>query len=200
MEFNFTSEQLELKNEIINFAREELNDSAKQKEFSYDMWRKAADFGLFGLNVEEKYGGLKESFLTSALAIEALGYGCTNNGFVFAVNNHIWVGLNLIALYGSEELKEKYLLDMVQGDKIGAIAITEADSGSDAYNMNSSITEEEDCYILNGSKMFISNGTIANVFIVFSKLLVEGKSKIIGLVVEKEFEGVFVGQDIEKMG
>lgn len=200
MDFNISKEQMELRDEIITFAKENLNDEDKMQEFSYEMWEKTAEFGLFGLNVGEEYGGLNESFLTSAIAIEALGYACVNNGFVFAVNNHIWVGLNLIALYGSDYLKEKYLRTMVAGKKIGAIAITEPDSGSDAYSMCSTATEEDDCYVLNGNKMFISNGTIADVFIVFCNLTVNGKNKILGLVVEKSMDGVTIGKDIKKMG
>ncbi len=76
---------------------------------------------------------LGEDYLTAAVALEALGYGCENNGLVFVVNNHIWVSQNLIDfLYGQQVLKDKYLPEMVEGKKIGAIAITEPDSGSDA--------------------------------------------------------------------
>lgn len=200
MDFKFSKEQEDIYRETILFARENLNQESMMDEFSYSMWEKTAEFGLFGLNVEEEYGGLGESYSVSAAAIEALGYACKNNGFVFAVNNHIWVGLNLIQQYGSKELKDKYLTKMVEGSLIGAIAITEADAGSDAHSLKSFVVETKDSYVLNGNKMFISNGTIADIFIVFAKMEVGGKQAITTFVVEKAFEGVTVGKDIEKMG
>lgn len=200
MDFSMTKEQKELREDIITFCKDYLNDEESMDKFSMKMWEDMSSFGLFGLNVSEEYGGLEESFLTSAIAIEALGYGCKNNGFVFVVNNHIWVGLNIIYLYGSEILKKKYLKEMVEGKQIASIAITEADSGSDAFSMKTTAQEDGDYFILNGSKMFISNGNIADVFLVFAKVNVNGKEVITGFVVEKNFEGVKCGQEIEKMG
>lgn len=200
MEFTISNEQKQLKQEIINFARENLNSESELDYFSKDAWKKISEFGLFGLNVSEEYGGMEESYLTSALAIEALGYACINNGLVFAINNHIWVGINLIHIFGSDNLKKKYLEKMVMGDLIGAIAITEADSGSDAHSMVTTAVEDGDSYLLNGSKMFISNGTIADVFVVFAKVGDKQSSDITAFIVEKAFDGVEVGKDIEKMG
>ncbi len=200
MDFALTEEQRQLRQEIVNFAIDNLNKEDELDCFTVETWNKIAEFGLFGLNVSEEYGGMEESYLTSAIAIEALGYGCINNGLVFAVNNHIWVGLNLIHQFGSEYLKKKYLPPMVAGELIGAIAITEANSGSDAHAMLTVAVDDQDDYILNGSKMFISNGTIADVFIVFAKLGSSQSDPITVFVVEKSFEGVKVGKDIEKMG
>jgi alkylation response protein AidB-like acyl-CoA dehydrogenase len=200
MDFALTNEQKELQAEIITFSNDYLNDEKDRDSFSYEMWNRLCQFGLFGINVSEEYGGMGESYLTSAIAIEALGYGCKNNGFVFVVNNHIWVGLNIIYLYGSDLLKKKYLREMVEGKLIASIAITEADSGSDAFSMKTTATEDDDVYILNGSKMFISNGNIADVFLVFAQTNVYGQEAITGFVVEKNFEGVTCGPEIEKMG
>jgi len=200
LEFSITEEQKQFRQEIINFARGNLNKEDELDSFSYDSWRKAGAFGFFGLNVPEKFGGADGSYLDAAIAIEALGYACINNGFVFVVNNHIWVGLNLINQFGSDYLKQKYLPEMVAGNLIGAIAITEADSGSDAYSMTSVAVEKEDGYVLSGSKMFISNGSIADVFVVFAKIGDQKSNLITAFVVEKGWEGVEVGKEIEKMG
>lgn len=200
LEFSITEEQKQLRQEIIDFSRKNLNNENELDKFSYETWKKVGKFGLFGLNISEKYGGADESFINAAIAIEALGYACINNGFVFAVNNHIWVGLNLINQFGSDHLKQKYLPNMVTGDLIGAIAITEADSGSDAYSMTSVAIEDEDGYVLNGSKMFISNGSIANIFVVFAKLGDVTSNNITAFIVEKAFDGVEIGKDIRKMG
>ncbi len=199
MNFNLTNEQMEYKKEVETFGRNKLNDKDGICEFSNEMWKKVAELGLLGVVVSEEYGGMNEDYLTAAIIFETLGYSCNNNGFIFAVNNHIWVAQNLIYLYGSDYLKNKYLYDMVQGNKIGAFALTECDSGSDAYNINSVATKSESGYVLSGNKMFISNGTIADVFIVFAKEK-NDKERTLAFVIEKTYKGVRVGKEIEKMG
>lgn len=200
MDFQLTKEQKQYRREIINFAKNNLNDEEFLENFSERMWKKISDFGFLGLVIDEEYGGLGESYLTAAVALEALGYGCENNGFVFVVNNHIWVSQNLIYLYGQKELKDKYLPDMVVGKKIGAIAITEADSGSDALSMETYACEQNGNYVLNGSKMFISNGPIADVFVVIAVTQKEPVKRYTAFIVEKSFEGIHIGKNIEKMG
>ena len=200
MDFSITREQKEFRQEVIDFARENLNDSRYYEEFSMEMWKKVSDFGLLGITVDEEYGGLAESYETAAIVFEALGYGCMNNGFVFVINNHIWVAQNLIYLYGTKVLKDKYLHQMVAGTQIGSIAITEAESGSDALSMTTSVVEQEDCFLLNGTKMFISNGPISDIFIVFAVTQKEPVVKLSAFVVERQFEGVTTGKNIEKMG
>ncbi|MDR2024688.1 MAG: acyl-CoA dehydrogenase family protein [Hungatella sp.] len=200
MDFHLTKEQKQLRKEVIEFARNNLNDSESMETFSREMWNKISEFGILGVTVSEKYNGLNESYLTAAIMLEALGYGCENNGFTFVVNNHIWVAQNLIYLYGTEELKEKYLYDMTAGKRIGAIAITEAESGSDALSMTMKAVESENDYILNGSKMFISNGPIADLFVVFAVTQREPSKKITAFIVDRTAEGLKIGPDIEKMG
>ena len=200
MDFSVTKEQKEYRQEIIDFARENLNNSSYYEEFSMDMWKKVSDFGLLGITIDEEYGGLGESYATAAIAFESLGYACKNNGFIFVINNHIWVSQNLINVYGSIELKDKYLPDMMEGKKNGAIAITEAEAGSDAFSMVTNAVEDGDYYVLNGTKKFITNGPIADVFIVFAVTKEAPDKKITAFVVERNFEGVSTGKDIEKMG
>lgn len=200
MDFQLTREQKEYRREIIEFAKQNLNDKDSAETFSYEMWKKVSEFGLFGIMIDEEYGGLGENYLTAAVMLEALGYACINNGFVFAINNHIWVSQNMIYQYGTKQLKDKYIPRMINGDKIGAIAITEAEAGSDAFAMKTKAEEDGDDYILTGSKMFISNGPIADVFIVFAVTQTVSVKAVTAFVVEKEFEGVKIGPDIEKMG
>ena len=200
MDFELTKEQIELRNEIIQFSNKYLNEKDCYEKFSYEMWEKISQMGLLGITLDESLGGLGESYLTAAIAFEALGYSCKNNGFVFVINNHIWVAQNLIALYGSEDLKEKYIPSMVSGKRIGAIAITEADSGSDALGMRTTAVEHEDCFELTGTKMFVSNGPIADIFIVFAITNNSPNKNFTAFVVEKKFDGVKVSEDIEKMG
>ena len=200
MDFKINQEQNEYRKEVIRLANESLNDEELLETFSNEMWRKVSEFGLLGITVSEEYGGLGESYQTAALVFEALGYACKNNGFIFVINNHIWVSQNLIYLYGSDLLKNQYLPNMVEGKKIGSIAITEAEAGSDSMNMSTMAVDAGDHYILNGSKMFISNGPISDVFIVFAVTQAEPVKKITAFVVERNFEGVKTGPDIEKMG
>lgn len=199
MDFNLTDEQMEYKKVVERFAMNNLNCKEGINKFSKDMWKKVSELGLLGMTVSEEYGGINEDYQTAAILMETLGYACRNNGFIFVINNHIWVAQNLIYLYGSEYLKNKYLHDMVKGRKIGAFALTECDSGSDAYNMHTNAVKRENSYILNGSKMFISNGTIADIFLVFATDQAD-KEKIMAFVVEKSFHGVQIGKEIEKMG
>jgi len=199
MDFTITKEQQEYIHEIKLFAQHNLNESKDMDCFSRELWKKIADMGLFLFNIEEKYGGLGESYVTAALCIEALGYSCKNNGLIFAINNHLWVALNLINLYGKSNLKDKYIADMCNGKKIGCFALTEADSGSDALSMYSNVKTEGDYFVLNGSKMFVSNGPIADIYIVIAKNL-DSNGGYTALVVEREFEGVVVGNEIKKMG
>ena len=200
MDFKLSKEQIELRNEVIQFARKHLNEKKYYESFSHEMWEKVSEFGMFGITLDESFGGLSESYLTAAIMFEALGYACKNNGFVFVIINHIWVAQYIIALYGSKELKEKYVPHMVSGKRIGAIAITEADAGSDALSMRTTATDCGDYYELTGSKMYVSNGPIADIFVVFAITKTIPNKCLTAFVVEKEFAGVKVSEDIEKMG
>ncbi len=199
MEFGITSEQQDYIREVSEFAAEYLNGKEELDTFSKEMWKKVSEFGLLGLTISEEYGGMGETYETAALITETLGYSSINNGFIFVINNHIWVAQNLIYLYGSKYLKDKYIFDMVKGEKIGAFALTECDSGSDACNMQTKAKKVDNGYLLNGSKMFISNGTIADIFIVFA-IDELNPEQIVAFVVEKSFKGVKIGKPIETLG
>lgn len=201
MDFELSDIQKEYKKSIIKFVKANINKKDIDKEFDKTLWEKCADFGLLGLSISEEYGGLGEDFLTSIVAMEALGYACNDNGFAFAISNHIWVCQNLIYKYGNEYLKNKYLEDMVTGKKIGAYALTESQSGSDSFNMQTKAEKVGDKYILTGNKIFISNGPIADVFIILA--ITDENSRLGGItafVVNKTDKGVNIGKEIKKMG
>ncbi|MDR2407919.1 MAG: acyl-CoA dehydrogenase family protein, partial [Bacteroidales bacterium] len=199
MNFEITNEQKQYKTEIIDFCKKNLNDESVLECFSHELWGKISEFGILGLTAKEKYGGLEESYLTSAIAMESLGYGCINNGLIFVATNHIWVALNIIALYGTELQKEKYLPSMISGEKIGAFALTEVDSGSDAMSLTTFAAVEDNGFKLSGNKMFISNGPIADIFIVIA-LTKQVPKEHTAFIVEKSFKGVKTGKPISKMG
>lgn len=199
MNFELTKEQKQYQIEIQNFCKKHLNNETELDFFSLDLWRKVSEFGILGLTVDETYGGLNESYLTAAIVMEALGYSCINNGLMFVVTNHIWVALNSIALYGTDLQKKKYLPPMISGDRIGAFALTEVEAGSDAMSLTTFAESTRDGYMLNGSKMFISNGPIADIFIVIS-LTKRSPKEYTAFIVEKDFDGVKIGKSIPKMG
>ena len=96
MDFSYSQEQKEYRKEIINFAKEHLNDENYLEQYDPKMWKETADFGLFGLTIGEEYKGLGENYQTAAYVYESLGYACKNNGFIFVINNHVWVSQNMI--------------------------------------------------------------------------------------------------------
>ena len=200
MDYKITNDQKELCSDIIHFCQDKLNTEDTLEVFSISQWRDISEYGLLGLTVAEQYGGLELSYLTAAMAIEAMGYSCKNNGLVFAVNNHLWVAQQIIQLFGSDNVKNKYLPDMVNGKKIGAFALSEADAGSDAYNMSTTVIETEDSYILNGNKAFISNGPIGDVFVVIAVTRHLPRKELSAFIVEKECIGFSKGPEIQKMG
>lgn len=205
MDFTLSPEQKALRESIRAFAKAELNDDLiardRDQVFRRDLWKKCGDMMLQGLPVPEEYGGAGADGLTTAIALEALGYGCEDSGLVFAVCAHLLSCVVPFWKHGSEEQKRKYLPDLCDGTLVGVHAMTEPDSGSDAYNMRTTATPDGDGWRINGTKTFISNGPEADVIVVFA---VTDKAKgfhggITTFILEKTTPG-FSSRKIEKMG
>src|SRR5579859_7527101 len=172
MDLSFTAEQLALKASTIEFASKELNRNLREREqageFSRDAWRACAQFGIQGLPMPEEFGGSGTDILTTVLVMEGLGYGCRDNGLIFSLNAQLW-SLELPLLkFGTPTQQRAYLPGLVAGDLIGVHAMTEADSGSDAFSMRTRAERRRDCFVLNGSKLYITNAPVADVVIVFA--------------------------------
>src|SRR3569623_1072278 len=139
MVFSWTEEQLALKNAVVEFASRDLNDdliaSEGRSEFSRQKWAKCARFGIQGLPIAEEYGGTGADILHTMLAMEGLGYGCHDNGLVFALNAQLWSVQLPIVTFGTEAQKQTYLPRLCSGELIGAHGMTEQASGSDAYKL-----------------------------------------------------------------
>ena len=169
MDFSFTDEQIRFKESIIKFAQRELNSEAmereKKGEFFWDGWQKCADFGIIGLPIPKEYGGLERDILTCVLVMEGLGYSCKDTGLLFSISSDVWTCSVPILNFGTQEQKEKYLPGLCDGTIIGGHAMTEPDSGSDAYSLRTTAKREGDKYIINGTKTFISNAPIASTII-----------------------------------
>ncbi|HZQ23237.1 MAG TPA: acyl-CoA dehydrogenase family protein [Terriglobales bacterium] len=205
MDFGWSEEQQAFRKEVIRFAKEELNDDLirrdREEEFSRELWQKCADFGIMGVPVPTEYGGSGGDTLTTVCALEALGYGCRDNGLLFSINAHMWTTEIPLMAFGTEEQKRKYLPKLVNGEMIGLHAMTEPGSGSDAYSLKTRADRKGNCYVLNGTKTFITNTTNADLFIVFANVdFSKGANGVTAFIVEKGTPGLIVGKKLHKMG
>ncbi len=205
MDFSLSAEQRELTTAATAFARRELNRDLARREdaglFPHEEWIACAKFGIQGLPVPAELGGAGSDVLTTALVMEALGYGCQDNGLLFSLNAQMWSVQTPLIAFGTPAQQQEYLPGMVCGDIIGGHAMTEPDSGSDALHMRTSAERDGDCYRLNGAKQFITNAPVANVFLVYAS--VRGTPGIAGLsafLVDADTPGLKVGGSFDKMG
>lgn len=206
MDFFSTEEQLALKKqEVIKFAQQELNgglvERDRQGEFSRENWRKCAQFGIQGLPIPEEYGGTGDDILTTTLIMEGLGYGCHDNGLIFGINAQMWSVQLPILTFGTEAQKRKYLPGLCSGELIGAHGMTEPDSGSDAYSLRTKAERQNGGYVLNGTKMFVTNAPMADVAVIFATVnAAKGIGGVTAFVVEKGTPGFSVSRGLDKMG
>ena len=139
MDFSWDKEHLDFKDAVVKFARKELNEGLIERdrasEISLENWKKCAQFGILGLPLPAEYGGSGADILKTMLVMEGLGYACRDNGLIFAMNAQMWSVQLPILNFGTEEQKERYLPGLVDGVLIGAHAMSEADSGSDAFSL-----------------------------------------------------------------
>jgi alkylation response protein AidB-like acyl-CoA dehydrogenase len=205
MDFSWSEEQIQFKEAVIKFAQGELNagiiERDRQGEFSRENWRKCADFGFQGLPMPEEYGGADAGIMTTMVAMEGLGYGCRDNGLIFALNAQMWSIQLPILTFGTEAQKDKYLPALCRGEIVGAHGMTEPGSGSDAYSLVTRADRTEHGYVLNGTKMFVTSAPIADVYLVFARTDNDkGMAGISAFLIEKGTDGLSTGRDLEKMG
>ncbi|WP_392673781.1 acyl-CoA dehydrogenase family protein [Streptomyces sp. LN785] len=206
MDFELTVEQRALRKEVIAFAQQELGRDAaaddREGRFPREDWRRCAEFGVLGWPVPEEYGGRGFDPLTTIVALEALGYGCRDNGLVFAVNNHLWGCAIYLLLHGTEEQKQRYLRPLSAGTLIGAHALSEPEAGSDVLSMTTTAERDGDGYRLHGTKCFISNGPVADVFVVLARTGdgARAQDQLSAFVVTSDMPGVVKARELPKMG
>jgi hypothetical protein len=205
VDFSLSDEQRELKEAAIAFARQELDqDLAKREdvgEFSTQAWRACAQFGIQGLPVPAELGGGGADILTTVLVMEALGYGCHDNGLIFSLNAQMWSLELPLVKFGSPAQQQAYLPGLMSGDLVGVHAMTEPDSGSDAFSMRTRAERRGDDYVLNGTKLYITNAPVADVVLVFAAH--PGRPRLGGIsafLVDKGTPGFSVSRSLEKMG
>ena len=205
LDFSWTEEQQAFRREVIRFAQTELNDNLIDRdlneEFYWDGWKKCAKFGIQGLPISQEYGGGEADILTTVCALEALGYGCRDNGLIFSINAHMWSSEIPIMNFGTPEQKKKYLPKLVNGDWVGVHAMTEPMSGSDAYSLRTRAEKKGDRWVINGSKTFITNAQNAEMVIVFANTdPAMSPAGITGFIVDKGTPGFTISKKLHKMG
>ncbi|MGY0236998.1 acyl-CoA dehydrogenase family protein [Longispora urticae] len=200
MEFGWTADQTEKIEAVTAFAAGRLNRGGPPGTFRRDLWRELADFGVHGLRVPEEYGGGAEHPLTTVALLEALGAGCRDSGLLFSLSAHMWACQEPVLRFGTDAQKARYLPGMCDGTLIGAHAATEAEAGSDAMGVTTTAEYRDGGWVLSGSKTYVTNGPVADVFVVSART---GPSRSFGVsvfLVDRDTPGLVVGEPLGKLG
>ncbi|KGK41825.1 isovaleryl-CoA dehydrogenase [Nitrincola sp. A-D6] len=192
-----------LRQQINNFAAAEIAPRAADIDqanlFPEDLWKKFGDMGLLGITVGEEYGGSGMGYLAHVIAMEEISRASASVALSYGAHSNLCV--NQINRNGTQEQKEKYLPKLVSGEHIGALAMSEPNAGSDVVSMKLTARDAGDHYILNGTKMWITNGPDAHVFVIYAKTdLQAGAKGISAFIVEKDSEGFTQAQKLDKLG
>ncbi|MBM7095551.1 acyl-CoA dehydrogenase [Bacillus sp. H-16] len=203
MELRWNEEQEMMRKMVRQFAEEKVSKAVQRMEetdeFPAEIVKEMGSLGLMGIPIKEEYGGAGMDFTSYILAIHELSKVSATLGVVLSV--HTSVGTNPILDFGNEEQKKRYVPKLASGEYIGAFALTEPGSGSDAAGMKTTAVKKDDHYILNGSKVFITNAGAAQTYIVFAKTdPTAGVKGISAFIVEKDTPGFTVGAKEKKMG
>lgn len=202
MELRFTDEQLMMRNMVRDFAQTEIAPFVEEMEqgvFPRTILKKMGELGLMGITSPEKYGGSEMDFTSYIIAIHELSKVSAVVGVILSV--HTSVGTNPILYFGTEEQKQRYVPKLASGEYLGAFCLTEPSAGSDAGSMKTRAVLDGTDYVLDGSKVFITNGGEADVYIVFAVTAQElGSRGISAFIVEKDTPGFIIGKDERKMG
>jgi alkylation response protein AidB-like acyl-CoA dehydrogenase len=202
-EFDWTEEQQSFRAAAREFAELELTAEAGDDTagFSREAWSKCAAFGIQGLPVPPEYGGLGADATTTILALEALGLGCHDGGLIFSLNAHMWACEMPLVQFGTAEQKRRYLPGLCDGSLIGAHAISEPEAGSDVFSLRTTAEKRGTRWVLNGSKTFVTNGPVADIFVVFaSSDRTAGFAGLTAFLVDRDTPGLAIGGPLEKMG
>lgn len=203
MIFDLSEDHVMMRKMVRDFAEKECAPGAEERdeneEFPRDIWNKLAELGLAGITFPEKYGGVEADYLSYAIAVEELSRVDASVGVT--VSAHSSLCANPIYLFGTEEQKEKYLVPLAQGEKIGAFGLTEPMAGSDASGTRTTAVKDGNDYIINGSKIFITNGHEADIYVVTAQMdKSKGNKGIAAFIMEKGTPGFTFGKKEKKMG
>ncbi|NOR24989.1 MAG: acyl-CoA dehydrogenase [Desulforhopalus sp.] len=205
MNFEHTEEQSLLREMVRDFAENEIAPSAKERdeEERFDrglMFDELAELGLTGIVFPEEYGGAGADYISYAIAVEELSRVCASTGVTLSA--HLSLGSNPIYLFGSETQKKQFLVPLAEGRKMGAFGLTEPSAGSDAGGTRTTAVKDGESWILNGTKIFITNAGEAEIYVVFARTDKDAKKHygISAFIVEKGTKGFSFGKKEQKMG
>src|SRR5947199_8302241 len=188
---------------VQQFAHDEIAPRAAEidrtNQFPPDLWRKMGDLGLLGITVEETYGGTQMGYLAHIVAMEEISRASASIGLSYGAHSNLCV--NQLRKNGNEAQKRRYLPKLISGEHVGALAMSEPGSGSDVVSMRTRGDKKGDRYILNGNKMWITNGPDAETLVVYAKTdAAAGSRGITAFIIEKGFEGFSTAQKLDKLG
>ena len=202
MNLRFTEEQEMMRKMVRDFAQSEIApfvEKMEEGEFPRGILKKMGELGLMGIPVPEEFGGSEMDFISYIIAIHEISKVSATVGVILSV--HTSVGTNPILYFGTEEQKQKYVPKLAAGEYLGAFCLTEPSAGSDAASLKTRAVKKDGHYVLNGSKVFITNGGEADVYIVFASTNPEaGPKGVSAFIVDKDTPGFIVGKDEHKMG
>ncbi|HZK83903.1 MAG TPA: acyl-CoA dehydrogenase [Desulfosporosinus sp.] len=203
MNFDLTEDHIMMRKMVRDFAEKECGPGAGERdeteEFSMDIWKKAGALGLAGITFPEEYGGVGADYISYAITVEELSRVDASVGVT--ISAHASLCANPISLFGTEAQKKKYLTPLASGEKLGAFGLTEPMAGSDASGTRTMAVRDGDDYILNGSKIFITNAYYADTYIVTAQMdKSKGNKGIAAFILEKGMPGFSFGKKEKKMG
>ncbi|MEC9490117.1 MAG: acyl-CoA dehydrogenase [Halanaerobiales bacterium] len=203
MDFKLSDQQKMIQTVFRKFAEKEVDPIAAEIdescEFPAENVRKMAEIDMMGIPFPQKYGGAGADTLSYIIGVEELSYRCATHGVILSA--HVSLGAHPIYKYGTEEQKEKYLVPLAKGEKLGAFGLTEPNAGTDAASQNTTAEIDGDQYVLNGNKIFITNAGVADTFIIMAMTdKSKGTRGISAFIVEKDTPGFTVGKKEDKMG
>ena len=203
MNFNLGEEIDALRDMVRRFARDEIapraDDIDKSNEFPSDLWKKMGHLGLHGITVPQAEGGAGMGYLAHCVAIEEISRASASVGLSYGAHSNLCV--NQIARWGTHEQRQKYLPKLISGAHVGSLAMSEPSSGSDVVSMRLAAEKRNDRFVLNGNKMWITNGPDASTLVVYAKTDADAGSRgITAFLIEKEMAGFSTAQKLDKLG
>ena len=203
LNFNLGEDIDMLRDSVFQFCTQEISPRAddidSSNEYPMDLWRKLGDMGLLGLTVDEQYGGTGMGYLAHSVAMEEISRASASVGLSYGAHSNLCV--NQLHKNGTEQQKQKYLPKLCSGEHIGALAMSEPNAGSDVVSMKLTAQKQNDHYVLNGNKMWITNGPDANTYVIYAKTDTSAGSRgITAFIVERDYPGFSRHQKLDKLG